>query len=159
MIKALHLDDRLIHGQVVISWTRSLGVNVLLVINDQIVNDKIRRMSLKLGVPAGVKCGFRTVEKGIEFLNGPESKKYNVMALVNNTADALKICAAVPEVKQLSIGGIRKNAPQVYDSLNLTQQDIRNLLDIIKMGKPVGMQPTPDNKFVNLQKVLIENLK
>lgn len=28
MIKSVHLDDRLIHGQVAISWTRSLGINV-----------------------------------------------------------------------------------------------------------------------------------
>ena len=43
MIKAIHLDDRLIHGQVAISWTRSLGVDVLLVINDQIVNDHYQK--------------------------------------------------------------------------------------------------------------------
>ena len=36
MIKALHLDDRLIHGQVAISWTRFLDANVLLVINDEV---------------------------------------------------------------------------------------------------------------------------
>jgi PTS system mannose-specific IIB component/fructoselysine and glucoselysine-specific PTS system IIB component len=159
MIKAFHMDDRLIHGQVAISWTRSLDVNLLLVINDKIVNDEIRKMSLKMGVPSGVKYGFRTVEKGIEFLNGSEAKKYNIMALVNNPIDAYKICAAVPEITKLSIGGVRKNAPYVYDNLNLDEEDIQSLKNIIALGKPVGMQPTPDNKFVNMEKYLDKAFK
>ena len=88
MIKAVHLDDRLIHGQVAISWTRSLGADVLLVINDEIVNNPTRKNALKLGVPAGVKYGFRSVKDGIDFLNGPDSQKYKIMALINNPIDA-----------------------------------------------------------------------
>ena len=88
MIKAVHLDDRLIHGQVAISWTRTLGVDVLLVINDEIVLDKQRRNALKLGVPAGVKFGFRSVKDGIDFLNGPESQKYKIMAFSISAAMA-----------------------------------------------------------------------
>ncbi|MDP4109168.1 MAG: PTS sugar transporter subunit IIB [Bacillota bacterium] len=154
MIKAFHMDDRLIHGQVAISWTRSLGINLILIINDEIVNDEFRKMSLKLGVPDGVKYGFRTVEKGIEFLNGSDGKKYNIMALVNNTADALRVSTAVPEITKVTVGGIRKNAPQVYESLCLDERDIENLKEIISLGKPVGMQPTPGNKFVSLDKYL-----
>ena len=84
MIKALHLDDRLIHGQVAISWTRFLDANVLLVINDAIVNDNTRKMALKMAVPPAVKYGFRSVEEGIHFLNGPDSQKYHIMALVSD---------------------------------------------------------------------------
>ncbi|MCJ7842978.1 PTS sugar transporter subunit IIB [Lederbergia sp. NSJ-179] len=154
MIKALHLDDRLIHGQVAISWTRGLDINLLLVINDEVMNDEIRKMSLKMGVPSGVKYGFRTVEKGIEFLNNPENQKYNIMALINNPIDAYKICMAVPEIKKLTIGGLRKNAQYIYDNLNLDPEDIQALKKIIAHGIPVGMQPTPDNKFVDLEKYL-----
>lgn len=71
MIKALHLDDRLIHGQVAISWTRFLDANVLLVINDEVVKNELRKKALKMAVPPGVKYGFRSVEDGIAFLNAP----------------------------------------------------------------------------------------
>ena len=50
MIKEVRLDDRLIHGQVAVSWTRALDLDVLLVVNDQIVNDPMRKNALKLGV-------------------------------------------------------------------------------------------------------------
>lgn len=75
MIKALHLDDRLIHGQVAISWTRFLDANVLLVINDEVVKNELRKKALKMAVPPGVKYGFRSVEDGIAFLNAPENQQ------------------------------------------------------------------------------------
>ena len=147
MIKAIHLDDRLIHGQVAISWTRSLGVDVLLVINDQIVNDQMRRNALKLGVPAGVKFGFRSVEEGIRFLN-------KIMALVNNAPDAEKVCLGVPGIKRLTIGGIRKDAPYIRDNLNLDSEDVRALKNLMEHGFEVGVLPTPSDHFVDLKPVL-----
>lgn len=53
MIKALHLDDRLIHGQVAISWTRFLDANVLLVINDEVVKNELRKKALKMAFRRG----------------------------------------------------------------------------------------------------------
>lgn len=150
MIKAVHLDDRLIHGQVAISWTRALDVDVLLVVNDEIVNNKTRRNALKLGVPAGVKYGFRSVKDGIDFLNGPESQKYKIMVLINNPIDAHDVCLGVKGVEKLTIGGVRKNAPFIMDNLNLDDNDIEALNDFIAKGISVGMLPTPSDKFVDL---------
>lgn len=155
MIKALHLDDRLIHGQVAISWTRSLDITLILIINDSIINDEMRKSTLRLGIPSGVKFGFRSVKDGIAFLNDPaNSKKFNIMVLVDNPKDAYLVGAAVKEIKQLSIGGVRKNAPFVHDNLNLTDEDVSYLLKLIDLGKPVGMQPTPGNNFLNLEEKL-----
>ena len=154
MIKAVHLDDRLIHGQVAISWTRSLGVDVLLVVNDEIVNNPTRRNALKLGVPAGVKFGFRSVKDGIDFLNGQESQKYKIMVLINNPLDAQKICLGVKGIERLTIGGVRKNAPYIMDNLNLTAEDVNALKDIMDKGISVGVLPTPADKFRDLAPVL-----
>ncbi len=158
MIKSVHLDDRLIHGQVAISWTRSLGINVLLVVNDQIVNDQTRRNALKIGVPTGVKYGFRSVNEGIKFLNSPESQKYKIMVLVNNAIDAEKVISGVKGINELTIGGVRKNAPYITDNLNLDDQDINALLSLCYNGVSVGMKPTPSDKFIDL-KPLLEKTK
>ena len=151
MIKALHLDDRLIHGQVAISWTRFLDANVLLVINDAIVNDNTRKMALKMSVPPAVKYGFRSVEEGIHFLNGPDSQKYHIMALVSDPQDAARVALGVPGIQRLTVGGVRKKAPCIADNLNLTGEDVQALLKVVDSGIPVGMLPTPSDKFVNLE--------
>ena len=154
MIKALHLDDRLIHGQVAISWTRFLDANVLLVINDEIMKNEMRKKALKMAVPPGVKYGFRGVEEGIAFLNGPESQKYRIMALVSTPVDAAKVCKGVNGIERLTVGGVRKKADYITDNLNLTKEDVEALLSVVEAGIPVGMLPTPRDKFVNLEKLL-----
>ncbi len=154
MIKALHLDDRLIHGQVAISWTRFLDADVLLVINDKIVKDNMRKMALKMAVPPAVKYGFRSVEEGIAFLNGPDSRKYKIMALVDNPIDAAAVCHGVKGISRLTVGGIRKKAPYITDNLNLTEEDVQALLTVVDAGIPVGMLPTPSDKFNNLEALL-----
>lgn len=159
MIKALHLDDRLIHGQVAISWTRYLDADVLLVINDKIVNDNTRKMALKMAVPPAVKYGFRSVEEGIKFLNGPDSRKYRIMALVDNPIDASKVALGVKDVERLTVGGVRKKAPYVSDNLNLDNDDVKALLEVVAAGIPVGMLPTPSDKFINLESSLKKALQ
>ena len=134
MIKALHLDDRLIHGQVAISWTRFLDANVLLVINDQVVNDATRKMALKMAVPPAVKYGFRSVEEGIQFLNSPDSQKFQIMAHEADPIDATRVALGVPGIQRLTVGGVRKKAPCVADNLNLTGEDVHALLKVVVDG-------------------------
>lgn len=43
MISLVRIDDRLIHGQVAVVWTKHLGVNRILVANDQIVNNDVQK--------------------------------------------------------------------------------------------------------------------
>ena len=41
MIKLLRIDDRLLHGQVAFAWTKNLGIHLIYVLSDVVVNDEI----------------------------------------------------------------------------------------------------------------------
>ena len=43
MIKLLRVDYRLVHGQVAISWSRHIGADCILVANDEVVENEIRK--------------------------------------------------------------------------------------------------------------------
>ena len=45
MIKLLRVDDRLIHGQVAVSWTSYLGADTIVVANDKAITDKLMQMA------------------------------------------------------------------------------------------------------------------
>jgi mannose/fructose/N-acetylgalactosamine-specific phosphotransferase system component IIB len=42
----VRIDNRLVHGQVTVAWTRRLGVRRLLVCNDDVAADELQRMLL-----------------------------------------------------------------------------------------------------------------
>ena len=43
MIKLLRVDHRLLHGQVVFSWVSALDPDCILVANDDVVKDELRK--------------------------------------------------------------------------------------------------------------------
>ena len=55
-ISALRVDDRLIHGQVAMTWTKQLRVQGIVVANDDAANDDTQKMALKMAVPGGIKA-------------------------------------------------------------------------------------------------------
>ncbi|TXX29607.1 Firmicu-CTERM sorting domain-containing protein, partial [Escherichia coli] len=55
MIKLVRIDHRLLHGQVVFSWSKFFNINRIIVANDEAANDEFKKMSLNLSKPAGIK--------------------------------------------------------------------------------------------------------
>ena len=47
MIKLLRVDHRLLHGQVAFSWTSKLSADCILIASDAVMNDDLRKMSIK----------------------------------------------------------------------------------------------------------------
>ena len=87
MISLIRIDDRLIHGQVAVVWTKHLGVNRILVANDQIVNNEVQKMSLRMAAPDTAKCAIMAVSDAGDVLNDPRSEAMKIMVIVNNAAD------------------------------------------------------------------------
>lgn len=55
MLAQLRVDDRLIHGQVAVVWTKELNTPLMVVANDHAAKDKVMQMTLKMAVPDGMK--------------------------------------------------------------------------------------------------------
>lgn len=48
MIKHLRIDNRLIHGQVAVTWRAHVGAQAIIVCNDQVAADPIQKMALPM---------------------------------------------------------------------------------------------------------------
>ena len=55
MIVCLRVDERLIHGQVAMTWTKELKLNGLVVASDEAASNELQKMTLKMAVPEGIK--------------------------------------------------------------------------------------------------------
>ena len=65
MIKKLRVDHRLLHGQVAFSWTSALNVDCILIANDSVMKDELRKTTLKMAKPNGVKLVMKNIEDSI----------------------------------------------------------------------------------------------
>ena len=103
-ITALRVDDRLIHGQVAMTWTKQLAVQGIVVANDEAANDNTQKMALKMAVPGGIKSLIKLVDEAIRILNNPKASKMRILVLTRTVKDALKVRQSVGEIGFLNVG-------------------------------------------------------
>ena len=75
MIKLLRVDHRLLHGQVAFSWTSTLSADCILIASDAVMKDDLRKMSIKLAKPAGVKLVIKNIADAVNAINSGVTDK------------------------------------------------------------------------------------
>ncbi|NRZ59125.1 mannose/fructose/N-acetylgalactosamine-specific phosphotransferase system component IIB [Clostridium beijerinckii] len=58
------IDNRLVHGQVGVTWTTSLGANLLVVVDDTAASDPVQQQLMSMTAESsGVGIRFFTIQK------------------------------------------------------------------------------------------------
>ena len=150
MVSLMRIDDRLIHGQVAYGWATSLGINVILVANDEAKNDQMKAMSLNLAKPSNVTLYIRGVEESGEIVEKfASSKKSNVLVLVKNTKDALVVAK--------NSGGVLKDEEgkkKLTDLVAVDDDDINNFKQIGDLGIDIEFRMLPRDKKKQLSDLI-----
>lgn len=162
MIKMLRLDERLIHGQVAIKWSRHLKVDRIVVANDEASKNEVIQKSLLLAAPQNIKVAIKDVDFSIKLLNDPRMSKVNALVIVDSPQDLLKIVKNVENISKINIGnygrvaekkeGIQRKSygPNLY--LYDDERDI--LREVLSYSSDVTYQTTPEDVPEKLSKLL-----
>lgn len=98
MIPSIRVDDRLIHGQVALVWSKELDCPRIVVANDDAAVNDVTKMTLQMATPTGIKLLIKPVDECIKVFNDLRAKDMRMFVLTNNVADALKIVKSCPGV-------------------------------------------------------------
>lgn len=150
MIALFRVDHRLLHGQVVFSWTSALKPDCILVANDDVASDELRKTTLRLSKPNDVKLVIKSIDDSIAAINGGKTDKYHLMIVVSNVADATRMALAVGQISAIDLGGTKptNETKQIAKSINLTDEDIALLKNAQEKGIEVYIQGVPSDKKV-----------
>ena len=61
MLLLCRVDDRLIHGQVVLGWGRPLGLDRIVLVDDEVAANEWEQELYRMAVPAGIEVIFASV--------------------------------------------------------------------------------------------------
>ena len=160
-ITALRVDDRLIHGQVAMTWTKQLRVQGIVVANDEAANDNTQKMALKMAVPGGIKSLIKPVDEAIRILNNPKASKMRILVLTRTVKDALKVRQSVGEIGFLNVGntgrfdGIDVSEKLVLTpTIMLTKAEQQALKDLVALDPKTCMQQVPNDEQKLVKDVL-----
>ena len=166
MVISVRVDDRLIHGQVALVWTKELNTPGIIVANDHAEKDDVLRMTLQMAVPTGKKLLVKSVENSVRVINDPRGKDMRIFALTNCVKDVLRLvenCAGnIQSVNIANVGRFDKSDKSTQVQLNstimLNLEELEAARKLVTMGIPVYHQLIPENKQVPIVE-LLKNVK
>jgi len=153
MIVLLRVDHRLLHGQIAFSWTQNLGADCILIANDSTANDELKKTTMKLAKPQGVKLVIKTIDESIQSLNEGATDKYKLFIVTESVYDAKRLSDGYTGIKQINIGGTKakEEAKNVAKAVYLSQEEIDILLELAKKGIEVECRILPQDRKVSIK--------
>lgn len=153
MIINVRVDHRLLHGQVGYSWVTYLGADCLLVANDDIMTDDLKKTAVYMAKPTGVKLVMKDVADSISAINKGVTDKYKLMVIVGNVHDAYLLSKNCPSIKELTLGNMfpRKEARKLDKTFNVLPDEEKELLELQKSGIQIVIQRVPETKAIKYE--------
>lgn len=147
MILLLRVDHRLLHGQVVFSWCSALNPNCILVANDEVVADELRKTTLRLSKPAGTKLVMKSIDDSIAAINSGRTDKYRLFVVVSNVRDATRLATECEQIHEIDLGGTKpvEGTHKVSKMVNLTDEEEAMLSTVQEQGVDVFVQSVPSD--------------
>lgn len=161
MILSIRVDDRLIHGQVALVWTKEFDTTRIVVANDKAAEDKIMQMTLQMATPTGIKLLIKSVEDSIKIFNDDKVKNVGLFVLTNSISDALKI-AENCEVQSINVANVGRfnDTDSEEEKITLASQvfvdskELAALKKLAKMDIDVHHQVVPANHKTSVKTLL-----
>lgn len=100
------VDERLVHGQIIASWSKYLGLKRIVIVDDQLAKDDFMKQVLTMAAPAGIRIEITSVEKAAERIASDSGVGEKAMILFKQLKYALALALANPKMKELNLGNI-----------------------------------------------------
>jgi mannose/fructose/N-acetylgalactosamine-specific phosphotransferase system component IIB len=153
---ALHrIDDRLIHGQVVVGWGQPLDVGFIVLVDDQVACSDWEQELYRMGTPPGMEVFFHTVDAAIPKLPAYDADARTGILLTGDIESMLRLVQN-GGVREVNVGGIHHRAgrQQRLRYVFLTKDEEHLLKEMADVGAVVTAQDVPSARRVELDELL-----
>jgi mannose/fructose/N-acetylgalactosamine-specific phosphotransferase system component IIB len=141
------IDDRLLHGQVVVSWIPSLKINEVLIVDDEYAKDDFMSSLIKESSPNNITVNVMSVENSAEYLNLDDNKN-NLLILSRNVENIYKLIELNVKVSTVNVGGLgySEGRKKIINSIHMSDSELEILKKIELKGISVEIQMLPSDK-------------
>jgi mannose/fructose/N-acetylgalactosamine-specific phosphotransferase system component IIB len=148
------IDDRLIHGQVVIGWGRAMGIELIVLVDDQVAISEWEQELYRMAVAPEIDVRFVTLADAATHMASWQTNGKRVLVLTGDLETMATLRGSNPDVVQrINLGGIhhrpgrRERLPFLY----LTDQELRTLQTLEAGGAVITAQDLPTTPPVALR--------
>ena len=150
------VDDRLIHGQVIEGWVHNLGLTRIIIVSDKVKNDTMYLNMLKFSVPEEIIVDVFGIKEMSEKNKNGYLDNEDTIILFENPRDVISLIDYGVDIKNLNVGCMHYDGKnrQIRKNIAVSEDNIKDFMDINAMGTKIETRSLPHDKEVNLVDLL-----
>jgi PTS system mannose-specific IIB component/fructoselysine and glucoselysine-specific PTS system IIB component len=150
------VDDRLVHGQVVLGWGQALHAAFIVLVDDAVAGSGWEQELYRMGVPPEMDVYFAGVDDAARQLDEWLADSRIGILLTPDLETMNRLCAATQRVRKVNLGGIhhRPGRAQKLRYLYLAPADEDLLRTLSRRGIEVTAQDVPTAEPVPVEQLV-----
>ena len=155
-IQLYRIDDRLIHGQVVVGWGQPLNIRFLVLVDDLVASSDWEKDLYRMAVPPEMEIIFNDVGTAIRDHSRYATDPRPGLLITGDIASMYGLVRGVKAIGNVNLGGIHHRAGrnEKLRYVYLTPDEETQLRDLEAAGVEVTAQDVPSSRPVPLVEVL-----
>lgn len=152
-IRLCRIDDRLIHGQVVLGWARALDIRDIVLVDDDVAASAWEQDLYRMAVPSELQVEFLSTEQARDRLADWQGGPLAVLLLTGSIETMTRLLTGVPHPPAVNLGGIhhRDGRTERLPYLYLTDEELTALQRLRAAGVQVSAEDVPGAGAVPLE--------
>ncbi|MDC9607100.1 PTS N-acetylgalactosamine transporter subunit IIB [Xenorhabdus griffiniae] len=149
------IDNRLIHGQVGVTWTNSLGANLVVVANDEASADPVAQSLMDMVVSDDVQTRYFTLQKTIDVIHKAADRQ-KIFIVCKTPQDVLTLVKGGVPIKFVNVGNMHfsEGKKQIHKTVSVDDADINAFRELDKLGVTCEIRRVPDEAGESVSKLI-----
>jgi PTS system mannose-specific IIB component/fructoselysine and glucoselysine-specific PTS system IIB component len=155
-IDLYRIDDRLIHGQVVVGWGQPMNLGFIVLVDDEAAASDWEQELYRMGVPAEMEVYFASVDDAVRRVDEWRADRRHGLLLTGDIDTMRRFTDRATGVRAVNVGGIhhRVGRTERLRYLFLNADEERALRTIEGRGIVVTAQDVPSAKPARLDDLI-----
>ncbi len=147
------IDDRLIHGQVVVGWVPALQIQRLVLVSDEVSANAWEQELYVLGVPPELDVEFLSVAETLGAVHDWADDKVRTLLLIGDVDTTVRLCDGTDLITRVNVGGIHESTGRAerLAYVYLSDDEAAQLRALHDGGVEVTAQDVPTAKALSVE--------
>ena len=153
----IRIDDRLIHGQVIVGWVHRLNLKHIVIVNDGICKNAMRQRLMMMAVPDDIEIDFMDLKQFVAAMKkATDNKKKGCIILFESAQDVVRSVKSGAPIKRVNVGGLhyQEGKTQLAPFLSVDDEDVKALKFLMKKDIELEGRALPLDEKVDVGNLL-----
>ncbi len=152
----VRIDDRLIHGQVVVGWRNVLKPQRIMLCSDEVATSDWQKTIYMSAVTNDIAASVLTLKETIAVLHSNQVEKERILLLVDTPKSVVDLVDAGVDIHEVNVGGMhfRAGKNQIAPFIFVDEEDIAQFRRLHDKGIKLEGRDVPTRTPIDIAHAL-----